>query len=90
VHGRLLTDVEVLEEPVERGHALRHAPFDDVPLARGDEPRQQVHREGAFGARLVAVDREGDALGPEQLVADALATVEVLGVKLRSRETTAS
>ena len=75
---RLLTDVEVLEEPVERGDALHDAALDDVPLVGGDHARQQVHREGPLETLLVVGEREGDALRAEDAVADELATLELL------------
>ena len=43
-----------------------------VPLVGRDDPGQQVHREGALDALVVAVDGEGDALGAEGVVAEAL------------------
>ena len=58
--------VDVLQEQVDRGQPLRQAALERVPLARRDDARQQVEREDALGALLVAVDRERDALGQER------------------------
>ena len=60
--------VDVLQEQVDRRQALRQAAVERPPLRGGDDPRQQVERKDALGALLVAVDREGDALGQEGLV----------------------
>jgi hypothetical protein len=70
-HGPL-ADVEVVEEAVERGDPLDQTGLDERPLVGWDDPGQEVHREGALGALVVAVDGERDALGPEAVVAQAL------------------
>ena len=57
----LVADVEVVEEPVERGDPL-HQPLLEVgPLVGRDDARHEVHREGALDALALAVDGEGDA-----------------------------
>lgn len=74
--GCLLTDVEILEEAVQRGDALDHPGIDPFPVRRRDDPRQEVHREGALDPRIVAVDGEGDPRRTEQRVTDPFAPLE--------------
>ena len=58
--------VDVAQEQVERGQALRQAALDRLPLRRGQDARQQVVGKDALGAGLIAVDRERDALLQER------------------------
>jgi hypothetical protein len=53
--------VDVAQEEIERGDALRKAAFDAVPLLTRDEAWQQIVGEDALGALVAAVDGEGDA-----------------------------
>ena len=72
VHRRLVADVEVVEEPVERGDPL-HQPLLEVgPLVGRDDARHEVHRERALDALALAVDGEGDAGLAERGVAHPL------------------
>ena len=62
--------VDVGEEEVERAQPLHEAALDHLPLVRRHDPRDEVEREDAVGARVVAVDREADALVEEERVGD--------------------
>ncbi len=53
--------VDVVQEQVQRPHALDHAGFQDAPLLGGDHARDQVERQDAVDRRGVGIDREGDA-----------------------------
>ena len=53
--------VDVGEEQVERAHALDETGFEPPPFIGGNDPRHQVERDQAFGARVLAVHRERDA-----------------------------
>jgi len=53
--------VDVLQEQVDGREPLREAAFERVPLAAGENARQQVEREDALGPLVVAVHCEGDA-----------------------------
>ena len=67
----LLARVHVVEELVERADPLREPGLHHGPLVGRDDPGEQVHREGALEAVLVAAQGEGDALGAERGVAQA-------------------
>ena len=71
--------VDVLEEEVDRGQALRQAADERAPLGGGDDPGQEVERKNPLRALLVAVDGEGDALGEEGLVRLDLAQAKLPG-----------
>ena len=58
--------VDVVQEHVERAHALLEARVQLAPLRRRDHVRQDVEGNQPLGAALVAVDREGDAHAVEQ------------------------
>jgi hypothetical protein len=68
--------VDVVEKEVERGDALHQPAFDGFPLGCGDDARQQVVGEDAFGAARVAVDGEGDALVQKREVGSLLARLQ--------------
>jgi len=61
----LLTVVDVVQEAVQRRHALRQALLHAGPFIAGDDARDQVEGDQPLGAGAVfvfgAVDREGDA-----------------------------
>ena len=61
LHDALLV-VNVVQEKVERGDALRQSPLDDFPFVRGNNARDQIERKDALGAARVAIDVEGHAL----------------------------
>src|SRR6267143_2382971 len=70
-HARLedlLPVVDVVQEAVERGHALHQPGGELVPLSPRDDARDGVERNEALGARLVAVHGERDADAMEQEV----------------------
>ena len=71
--------VDVMEKQVERGDALHQPALDGLPLAGGDDARQQVVGEDAFGAARVAVDGEGDALVQKGEVGGLLARFQLGG-----------
>ncbi len=56
-----LVVVDVVQEQVQRVHALREATLEELPVLGGDDPRDDVERDQALGAVAVAVDGEGDA-----------------------------
>ncbi len=63
----LLVVVDVVQEHVERAHALDQAALEAGPFLRGQHARDDVERDQAFGiARVFRVDREGDAEAAEQ------------------------
>ncbi len=53
--------VDVIQEHVQRAHALHDAGFDLVPLGRGDHPRDQVERQNPVDRGGIGIHREGDA-----------------------------
>ena len=57
----VLLVVDVVQEEVQRLHPLLEAPLQDAPLARRNDPRHEVERDQPLRARVLAVDREGDA-----------------------------
>mmetsp|Transcript_59385 Transcript_59385/g.140239 ORF Transcript_59385/g.140239 Transcript_59385/m.140239 type:complete len:469 (+) Transcript_59385:1183-2589(+) len=64
----LLAVIDVVDEAVQRRHALGQAGLHRGPLGVGNHPRNQVEGDQAFGALagvLVAIDREGDAHAAE-------------------------
>ena len=73
--------VDVAQEKVERGDALREPALDAVPLLSSDKARQKIVGEDALGALFAAVDGEGDALGEEGEVDRLLAPLQLIGGK---------
>jgi len=79
----LLAVVDVLDEGVQRPHALGEAALDDAPLVGGQDARDQVEREGPVAA-LGAVRSggvEGDALLDEDCVAPLAGRLKPLAAK---------
>ena len=74
--------IEVLEEQIERGDALRQAALDARPFLVGEDARQQVVGENSLGAFLASVDGEGDALMQKGQIGDLLAAAQLRGRKL--------
>jgi hypothetical protein len=68
--------VYVAQEVVEGGDALGEAALNVVPLAGGDESRQQVVGKDALGAFVGSIDREGDSLVEEREIGGLLAPLE--------------
>ncbi len=58
--------VDVAQECIERGDALRETALDTIPLLGGDEARHKIIREDLFCAFLLSVNSEGDALRQER------------------------
>ena len=71
--------VDVLQEKIERRDALLQACFEPVPFRGRDDARQKIGRDDSFGRLIVAVDREGDALMQERLLARLLPQAEFFG-----------
>ena len=53
--------VDVVQEQVQRAHALDDAGFQGAPFLGGDDARDQVERQDAVDRRGVGIDGEGDA-----------------------------
>ena len=77
--------VDVVNEAVERRHALLQAFLHIAPLVRGNDARNDVKRNQTLSARtifvFVAIDRKGNAHAPENnfgLFASALHELGVL------------
>ena len=75
--------IDVLEEEIEGGDALRQAALDGVPVTGRDDARQQIVGEDALGRLVAAVDGEGDALVEEGQVRLLLAAQQLLGRQLQ-------
>ncbi len=60
-----LVSVEVLEEQIQRLHALGESLLDHQPLGIRNDPGHEIERKNALRALLVAVDGERDALAQE-------------------------
>ena len=68
--------VDVVEEEVERAHALDEAALEQAPLVARDHARDEVEGEDPLDSLLLAVDREPDALVQERHVHGAPALLE--------------
>ena len=64
----LLVVVDVVEERVERAHALHEAALEHRPFVGRDDARHEVERNQALGAAVLAVDRERDADAVERAI----------------------
>ena len=53
--------IDVVQEGVERRDALDESCLENVPFRGRDDARNDVERNQALGAGILAVDREGDA-----------------------------
>ena len=64
-HDAVLQDlpvvIDVVQEQVQRAHALDDAGFQRAPFLRGDHARDQVERQDAVDRGGVGIDGEGDA-----------------------------
>ena len=70
--------VNVLQEQIDRGEPLREPPLECGPLAGGQNARQQIKWKDPFGALLVAVDGERDALSEEGAIGIELPALQLL------------
>ena len=57
----VLLVIDVMDEHVERLHPLRQASLQLRPFGRRNNARDDVKRDQAFGAGVVAIDGEGNA-----------------------------
>ncbi len=73
--------VDVVDEGVEGVDALFEAAFDAVPFGRGDDARDQVEGEDAFGAGGIAVDVKRDAELEEEAFGGMFIAEELSGVE---------
>ena len=64
--------VDVVEEEVERAHALLEPALDAFPLLGQDDPRDEIERHDLLDAARVLVHRERDATRLEAEVRGAL------------------
>jgi hypothetical protein len=74
--------IDVLQKQVEGGDPLRQSAFDDVPVGRRHDARQQVVRKDALGGFVPAVDRERDSLVEEREIRLLLAAKQLLRAQL--------
>ena len=70
----LLRAVDVGQEGLESPHPLADPVFEDGPFLGGDDPGQQVERDGP----LLAREGEGDALVPQRAVAQGATFGEIV------------
>ena len=81
-----LVVVDVVQERVQRVHALAQAAIEHLPLVGRNDARNDVERNQALGAGLLAVDREGDADAMERALG-LLALLGDAGGRLSGRAT---
>ena len=72
-----LLAIDVLQEKIQRHHALRQAAFDAVPFRVREDARDQIEGKQPFGALAVAVNGESDALNQERKVGELAAFFEL-------------
>ncbi len=70
--------VDVMEEQVQRAHALIEATLDFAPLFGGNDARHQVERHDFVDAFRTLVDSERDAARLERQVSRALAAFNLV------------
>ena len=75
--------VDVVQERVQRAHALLEPLRQAVPLAAAEHARDDVEGDQALGIAALRVDREGDADAPEQQLRLAPAQLELVVRRLR-------
>jgi hypothetical protein len=69
--------VHVVEEGVQRPHALLDAAFQEAPFRRGDDARHQVEGDEPLQRVLAAVDGERDAETAENALRFLLLALQV-------------
>ena len=62
----LLAVIDVVQEGVERPHALLDAGRKPPPFEGGEDARHDIEGDEAFGGLFGAIDGKGDALAAEQ------------------------
>ena len=77
--------IDVAEEEIEGGQALREAFFDLRPFVSGNDSRNQIVGEDALGAFFAAVHREGDAFLEEREIGGLLAFAQFFGSQAEQR-----
>ena len=73
----LLAVVDVVQEGVERAHALLEPAREAVPLAAAEHARNDVEGDQPLGIAALGVDREGDADAAEEQLGLAPAQLEL-------------
>ena len=73
--------INVAEEKIQGGEALRQAALDLCPLVSGDDAWDQIVGEDSLGAFFAAVNGEGDAFLQEGEVGGLLAAAKFFGVE---------
>ena len=68
--------IDVVQEQVERAHALLEAALDLAPLVGGDDARHQVERHDLLDAFGALIDGEGDPARLEREIGGALAPLD--------------
>ena len=53
--------IDVMQEGVERAHALLDADGEPAPFGGGEDARDDIEGDQPFGGLFLAIDREGDA-----------------------------
>ena len=74
-----LLAVNVLQEKIQRHHALGKPAVNLFPFGMGQDPRNQVERKQPFGILSIAVDCESDALNQERKIGEFPALLELRG-----------
>ncbi|MFT3853519.1 MAG: hypothetical protein QM733_12385 [Ilumatobacteraceae bacterium] len=69
--------VQVVDEVVDRPQPLLQATLDGPPLARRDDPRDDVERPGTVDAPPVGVDGERDPEGEDVDLGEVLAGLQL-------------
>jgi hypothetical protein len=68
--------VNIINEQIQRRDALLQPALDRLPFAGFNHARHDVERPDLFGARLMAIHREGDAQVQERPFGIALAALQ--------------
>ena len=74
----VLPVIDVVQEKIQGGDALGQAAFEVFPFLGGDDAGNEIEGENLFGALLVAIDIESDALTQEGQVHGLALVIELL------------
>ena len=74
-----LLAVNILQEKIQRHHALGEAAVDLFPFRMRQDARDQIEREQALGAAAVAINRKRNALNQKREVGELAALLELRG-----------